>query len=155
MIYEGPAGRRDAGEGPEACPRRELEEEAGYRAGRMERLATILTTPGFTDEKIHIFLARDLTPAQHNREPDEVIEVVTMPLPEAIRKIETGEVVDGKPICASLMEARAEHHPTPACGGSPPGRSIRPALYPASSSSSRRAHASGSSPASSRPAGTS
>ncbi len=105
-IYEVPAGRLDAGEDPEACARRELEEEAGYRAGRMERLATILTTPGFTDEKIHIFLARDLLPVPHGREPDEVIEVVSMPMADAIRKIENGEIVDGKTICALMIASR-------------------------------------------------
>jgi ADP-ribose pyrophosphatase len=69
-------------------------------------MAAILSTPGFTDEKIHLFLARDLAPAPHNREPDEVIEVVTMPLAEAVRKIESGEIVDGKTICALMMASR-------------------------------------------------
>lgn len=105
-VFEVPAGRLDAGEEPEACARRELEEEAGYRAGRMERMAAIFSTPGFTDEKIHIFLARDLTPVPHDREPDEVIEVVTMPMAEAVRKIESGEIVDGKTICALMMASR-------------------------------------------------
>ena len=105
-VFEVPAGRLDAGEEPEACARRELEEEAGYRAARMERMAAILSTPGFTDEKIHIFLARDLTPVPHDREPDEVIEVFTMPLASAIRKIESGEIVDGKTICALMMASR-------------------------------------------------
>ena len=59
FIWEVPAGRLDAGESPETCARRELEEETGMRAQRLERLTTILTTPGFTDERIHLFLGRD------------------------------------------------------------------------------------------------
>ena len=60
FIWEVPAGRLDPGETPERCAERELEEETGRRAGRLERLTTIFTTPGFTDEKIHLFVAHDL-----------------------------------------------------------------------------------------------
>ena len=59
-IWEVPAGRLDPGEAPEACARRELEEETGMRARALERLTTIYTTPGFTDERIHLFLAHGL-----------------------------------------------------------------------------------------------
>ena len=60
FIWEVPAGRLDPGETPEACARRELEEETGMRARTLERLTTIYTTPGFTDERIHLFLAHGL-----------------------------------------------------------------------------------------------
>src|SRR5688500_4260213 len=75
VIWEIPAGRLDAGEAPDACGRRELLEETGYRADRLERLTTIHTTPGFTDERIHLFLATGLAAGDHAREADEFVEV--------------------------------------------------------------------------------
>src|SRR5262245_23673010 len=65
FIWEIPAGRLDPGEAPEACAHRELEEETGYRAAKLDRLITLFTTPGFTDEKIHLFLATGLTRGEH------------------------------------------------------------------------------------------
>ena len=98
FIYEIPAGRLHPGEDPEACARRELEEEAGYRAGRLERLVSIYTTPGFTDERIHIFLATDLQKGTQRLEADEVLESVTFPLEETVRMIREGKIVDGKTV---------------------------------------------------------
>ena len=69
VIWEVPAGKREPGEAPEVCAARELEEETGYRAGRLERTGEILTTPGFSDEVIHLFCAFDLTPGRLQREP--------------------------------------------------------------------------------------
>ncbi len=99
-IWEVPAGRLDAGEAPEACARRELLEEAGVRAGRLERLTTIMTTPGFTDERIHLYAAFDLVAGEHRREPDEFVEVVRLPLSRIMGLIRTGEIIDGKTIVA-------------------------------------------------------
>ena len=78
FIWEVPAGRLDAGESPEACARRELEEETGMRTTRLERLTTIYTTPGFTDERIHLFLADGLEPGAEHREADEFMELHTL-----------------------------------------------------------------------------
>ena len=78
FIYEVPAGTLHPGEAPEACAARELTEEAGVRAGRLERLGSIFTTPGFTDEVIHLFLARDLEPASQALDADEVLSVETV-----------------------------------------------------------------------------
>ena len=91
-LWEIPAGRLDAPENPEACARRELKEEAGVEAGRIERLTTIWTTPGFTDEAIHLFWATDLKTVAHAREPDEFIEVVPRPLSQVLAGIRDGEV---------------------------------------------------------------
>jgi ADP-ribose pyrophosphatase len=101
-LWEIPAGRLDAGEAPEACARRELQEEAGVAAGRLDRLTTIWTTPGFTDEAIHLFLASDLTAVETAREPDEFIEVVPRPLSEVLAAIRDGEIRDGKTVAAIL-----------------------------------------------------
>jgi ADP-ribose pyrophosphatase len=95
-IWEVPAGRLDAGESPEVCAARELEEETGMRAGRLERLTTIYTTPGFTDERIHLFLALDLEPGAEDREADEFMELHTLRWSQVIGMIERGEVMDGK-----------------------------------------------------------
>lgn len=104
-VWEIPAGRLDPGETPDACARRELEEEAGVKAGRLERLTGIFTTPGFIDEHIHLFAAGDLTPVQHRREPDEFMETVPLPLSRVLGMIRDGEMVDGKSIVAVLFFA--------------------------------------------------
>jgi ADP-ribose pyrophosphatase len=103
MIYEVPAGRLDPGETPLDCARRELAEEVGREATKWKPLGSIWTTPGFTDEKIHLFLARHLTPVSQALERDEVIEVVERPLEEAIAMIRHGEINDGKTICALML----------------------------------------------------
>jgi ADP-ribose pyrophosphatase len=97
-IYEIPAGKLDPGEDPLHCAARELEEEIGCRAGRLEHLLTFFTTPGFTDEIIHIFLATDLVPGTQALEHDEILEVVAMPLAEAIAHVRGGSITDGKTI---------------------------------------------------------
>ena len=103
MIYEIPAGRLNPGEDPLDCAKRELSEEAGQLAAQWERLGSIFTTPGFTDEKIHLFLARKLTAVAQALEHDEVIEVVEVPLQEVITMIRQGEVIDGKTICGLML----------------------------------------------------
>jgi ADP-ribose pyrophosphatase len=104
-LFEIPAGRLDAGEAPEQCARRELKEEVGVTAGRLERLTTIWTTPGFTDEQIHLFWAADLAAGAHAREPDEFIEVVPKPLSEVLAMVRSGEICDGKTVVAILYMA--------------------------------------------------
>lgn len=105
-IYEVPAGRPDApGEDWELCARRELEEETGLRAGQLRKLTTIYTTPGFTDERIHLFLATELTEGAQSRDHDEFMEIVTLPLSEALALVRDGEIVDAKTICTLLYAA--------------------------------------------------
>lgn len=102
FIWEVPAGRLDAGEAPEACAARELEEETGMRGGRFERLTTIFTTPGFTDEKIHLFAAYDLTEGQARREADEFVELQPRKWSDVMSMIRTGEIADGKTLISLL-----------------------------------------------------
>ena len=106
-ILEVPAGKLDPGETPEACAARELEEETGYRAGRLERLGSIWTTPGFCDEVIHLYAAFDLEPADQRLEPDEIIELVPTPLAKALDSL-SGPIVDGKTATALLLAARSD-----------------------------------------------
>jgi ADP-ribose pyrophosphatase len=109
-IWEIPAGRLDAGEPPETCASRELEEEAGMQAATLEYLTTIYTTPGFTDERIHLFMASDLTSVAHRREADEFMEVEERPWSEVMRMIRTGEIKDGKTIIALLFVQSFRRH---------------------------------------------
>ena len=104
-IYEIPAGRLDAGEDPAVCARRELEEETGCTAERVERLTTIVTTPGFCDERIHLFMAVGLTMGEHRREHDEFLEVERLSLSQALAMIERGEISDSKTVCGLLFAA--------------------------------------------------
>lgn len=104
-LIEIPAGRLDPGEDPKACAERELLEEVGVKAGRLERLTTIWTTPGFTDERIHLFWAADLTADKHAREPDEFIEVTPKPLSEALTLIRDGGINDAKTVLCILFVA--------------------------------------------------
>jgi len=105
-IFEVPAGKLDGNEDPGACAARELEEEAGQRAGRLERLGEIWTTPGFTDERIHLFAAFELEPVAQRLEADEVIEVVRVRFDRALEMIWTGELRDAKSALALLHAAR-------------------------------------------------
>jgi ADP-ribose pyrophosphatase len=104
-LYEVPAGRLDPGEEPAACARRELREETGCEAERVEHLITIYTTPGFTDERIHLFMAVGLTRGDDAREDDEFIEVETMPLSQALSLIERGVIQDAKTALGVLYAA--------------------------------------------------
>jgi len=105
-ILEVPAGKLDPGEAPATCAHRELEEEVGRSAGRIEPLASIWTTPGFTDEKIHLFAAFDLETCPQRHEEDEIIEVVPMPLGEALEFVWSGQISDAKSALALLHAAR-------------------------------------------------
>lgn len=104
-LLEIPAGRLDAQESPEACARRELLEETGCTCEKMIPLTSILTTPGFSDEVIHLFAATGLASGTATREPDEFIEPQPHRLADALDLIRTGEIRDAKTIVALLFAA--------------------------------------------------
>jgi len=96
FIYEIPAGKLDDGEAPEHCAARELREETGCTAAKLEHLCTFYTTPGFTDEKIHAYMATGLTQGETRHQRDEVMTVETVTLSRALELIRTGELNDAK-----------------------------------------------------------
>jgi ADP-ribose pyrophosphatase len=105
-VLELPAGRLEGGEPPEACAARELEEELGLVAARMEPLSEFYTTPGFCAERLWVFLATGLTETAHRREEDEIIEVVRLPFARALEMVASGEIDDAKTIIGLLVAAR-------------------------------------------------
>lgn len=108
FILEVPAGKLDPGEEPAMCALRELEEETGRRAQRVEALGSILTTPGFTDERIYLFAAFDLLEVPQALEANEVIELAPMSLEQALDLIWSGELTDAKSVVALLYAARLQ-----------------------------------------------
>ena len=107
FLLELPAGTLDRDEEPEACAARELEEETGFRAGRLERLGGFFMAPGYCTEYIHVYLATDLQPGKAGGDEDEDIEVLALPPDEVLRLIETGELEDAKSLAALLLHLRA------------------------------------------------
>lgn len=105
-ILEIPAGLLDDGEDPEACALRELEEEAGVRAAAIRPLTTIFTTPGFCDERLHLFLATELAETDDSHEEREFIERREVPLSRALELVESGRIQDSKSVAALLFAAR-------------------------------------------------
>ncbi len=110
FIYEIPAGKLAPGEDPLHCALRELEEEVGYRASFFELLSSIFTAPGFADEVIHVYKATGLIKGRQQLDRDEVLEIVEMPLSQAIEKIQDGTIRDGKTIVGLQAVYIRDHH---------------------------------------------
>lgn len=102
-MIEIPAGKLQKGEDPLECAHRELEEETGYTAGRMQLLTQYYTTPGFCDEKMFLYYASDLKAGGISPDEDEFLEVVHLPLETARRMVYQGEIKDAKTIIGVLM----------------------------------------------------
>jgi len=99
-LLELPAGTMEPPEKSIVCAARELEEETGYSAGQLEHLYHFYTTPGFTDEKIDVFVAMNLKPTQQNLDPTEQIRTHKMELTDALAATVDGRIVDAKTIAA-------------------------------------------------------
>lgn len=108
FVYEVPAGRLEPGEDPKDCARRELLEETGCSAESVKYLTTIFTTPGFTDEKIHLFMATGITSGAASLESDEFVELQPRTISQALRMIQVGEIQDAKTIVTILYAAGFE-----------------------------------------------
>ena len=104
IMIELPAGKLDKGEDPLNCASRELTEETGYISSDIKKLGKIYTSPGFCNEVLHIYLAKNLTPGKHAREEgEEGMEIIELSLSEAEEKIRSGEIVDAKTISGLYM----------------------------------------------------
>jgi len=106
VLLEIPAGKLEPGERPETCAFRELEEETGYRAGSLEKLCEMFMSPGYCDEKIHIFAAAGLEPSVANPDDDEDVAPVEVELAEAMRMIDDGRIQDAKTVAGVLEFVR-------------------------------------------------
>jgi ADP-ribose pyrophosphatase len=104
-LYEVPAGRLEPGESPIDCARRELREETGCEAETLTPLMSLYTTPGFTDELIHLFLADGITRGSSRTEADEFLTVESMSLSRALEMIQRGEIRDAKTVVTLLYAA--------------------------------------------------
>lgn len=112
-IWEIPAGTLDGDESPLTCAQRELTEETGYAATAWQLLGEITPVPGYSDERITLFLATELTTAAQNLGPDEVLNVREVPFSDALSMISKGIVQDAKTICGLYMaQAWIAQHPS-------------------------------------------
>jgi ADP-ribose pyrophosphatase len=102
-LVEIPAGTLEVGEEPAVCAARELAEETGYTAGRLERLAAFYLSPGILNERMHVFTAHGLVAGPARREANEEIENLVVETDEALEMIARGEIEDGKTIAALLF----------------------------------------------------
>lgn len=104
-LLEAPAGTLNHGERPEEGAARELEEELGFVAGKMEKLSEFYVSPGFCEEKMWVYLATNLTATAQRLEDDELLEVVRMPVQQALEMITDGEIDDAKTIIGLMLAA--------------------------------------------------
>lgn len=105
-LLEAPAGTLAAPELPEVGARRELEEEVGVRAGRVEKLSEFFVSPGFLEEKMWVYLATELTETKQNLDDDEYLKIQRIPLVDALQMISNGEIEDAKTIIGLMLTAQ-------------------------------------------------
>jgi ADP-ribose pyrophosphatase len=104
-LLEIPAGTLNRGERPEEGAARELEEELGFVAGRLEKLTEFFVSPGFCEEKMWLYLATEMTQTEQRLEDDELLDVVRLPLSQALEMITAGEIEDAKTIIGLMLAA--------------------------------------------------
>ena len=109
-LYEIPAGKLMERESPLRCARRELEEETGYKARQLQKLAPIYTSPGFCNEVIHIFSATHHIKTLQNLDLCEVLEVIDMPLQEALQLTQNGKIQDAKSVIGLIVASWWKSH---------------------------------------------
>ncbi|MGI6574491.1 MAG: NUDIX hydrolase [bacterium] len=107
-MWEIPAGKLEPGEDPRQCAIRELWEETGFRAASWEKVFSFYTSPGFSNEIVHLYLARELQAGEQHLEADEEINIRVMPFAEALAKLSAGEIRDGKTIIGLFLWAKLE-----------------------------------------------
>jgi len=105
-LWEIPAGKLGPGEKPLDCAQRELYEETGLQAGKWEPLGTFYTSPGFCNEMIYLYWARDLSLGTPRRSSEEIMEISQVPLSQTLQMIKNGDIVDAKTIIGCLMALR-------------------------------------------------
>ena len=101
-VLEIPAGKLEKGEDPLVCATREIEEEIGYKAGKIEKICSMYTAVGFSNEKLHLYMATELIESQQNLDEDEYIQIEKYPIEDAIQMIFTGQIKDSKTIVGLL-----------------------------------------------------
>jgi len=104
-LLEVPAGTLNRGERPEEGAARELEEELGFVAGRLEKLSEFFVSPGFCEEKMWIYLATEMIETKQQLEDDEIVDVVRLPFSQALEMISAGEIEDAKTIIGLMLAA--------------------------------------------------
>jgi ADP-ribose pyrophosphatase len=104
-ILEVPAGTLEPGEDPSAGAARELEEETGLVAGRLTLLTNLWPAPGYTDERIAVYLAEELRPGRQQLDADELLVTARLPLTEAVARVHSGEIADAKSAVGLLLAA--------------------------------------------------
>lgn len=105
FLLEAPAGTLDDRERPEAGAARELEEELGLVAGRLDKLSEFFVSPGFCEEKMWVYLATELTESKQHLDDDEILDIVRLPITEALEMITSGEIQDAKTIIGLMLAA--------------------------------------------------
>ncbi|MCX5782253.1 MAG: NUDIX hydrolase [Elusimicrobia bacterium] len=103
ITYEIPAGKLDKGENPVKCVQRELEEETGFKAGKIKKMFSFWPTSAFSNEIIHIYSAKDLRLAKKNPDDDEFIEHIEIPFKKALQWVKSGKIRDSKTVIALLF----------------------------------------------------
>ena len=101
-ILELPAGKLEKDEDPDFAAKRELEEETGYRAKSWKSLGYIFTSPGYSDEKLYLYFAKDLEFVGEHPDEGEILKVYEFPKEEFVKKVISGEISDAKSVCAVM-----------------------------------------------------